>query len=157
ADISDTALRGTSTVTVNPPVVLDGRLDPSNDSGESPRDGVTNIDRPTFSGMATSGAIVRLFTDRSGAAIGQAAAGPAGLGSITTASLTNGAYSIFATATNPFGLTGPTTRLPLSLVIDTISPMVVGLKFDRKSGRVTVILSDDLAGIDPAKLLHPSI
>jgi hypothetical protein len=90
------------------------------DSGSSSTDNLTNITTPTFTGTAEVGSTVKLYDGAT--QIGSYLAS-GGTWSITSTTLTEGAHSIAATATDAVGNTSATSS-PLSVTIDTTVPTV---------------------------------
>ena len=98
-------------------------LDPNSDSG-TPGDGITNNPKPTIIGTAEANSTISVFAD--------VGSGPVLLGTTTTDAtgnwsftpatiLTDGTYSITATATDAAGNVSPSSAA-FSLTIDTAAP-----------------------------------
>ena len=139
-------------ITVNEvPIILNGHLDASSDSGISNSDGITNVVQPTFVGTSeplstvaidavpgAGGNIIRLgtaTTDSSGAWI------------ITSAvPLADGTYTINAHAVDRNNATKANTVLG-NVTIDTVGPRVMNFLFNRPAGEVNVTLQDDRSGL----------
>ncbi|MCC5875433.1 MAG: hypothetical protein JJU11_04355 [Candidatus Sumerlaeia bacterium] len=95
-------------------------LDPSEDSGISDSDGITNIAEPTLSGTAPADSTVILTSDVDGA-IGSVYT-EFGEWAIQTSELSEGTHSITAAAIRDFGaLVGPNSAA-LTVTIDTTAP-----------------------------------
>ncbi|GAB3402288.1 Ig-like domain-containing protein [Massilia agilis] len=90
------------------------------DSGASSSDNVSNVTKPTLSGTAEAGAIVKLYDGAT--EIGNGTADGTGNWSITLGSdLATGAHSITATATDAAGNVGAASSA-LTVTIDTAAP-----------------------------------
>jgi hypothetical protein len=184
-----TAVGTATVVTQGVSQPLFGRLDPSFDSGASASDNITNVNKPQFTGKSDAFAVIRLFAQRSGEGgavlIGQGVADASGAWRIIPTGLfADGSYTITVTATDPDGtVKGPFTLLPLGgkgpLVIDTVGPRVVGVRFDPPhvhrhaarrhhhghggkdtagtppTGQVDITFQDDRSGLDQTRLLDP--
>jgi len=99
------------------PTVLD--LAAASDTGASDSDNVTGDSTPTITGKTEANATIELF---SGATkIGSAKADGAGVWSITTSALSDGAHTLTATATDLAGNTGAASSA-LAITVDTIAP-----------------------------------
>ena len=149
-------------VTVNAPAIsLAGRLNPASDTGVSSFDAITSNTQPNFFGTTGPFATVSIYAQASGTSavlIGHTTANANGSWSITSATLAQGSYTIFATAVDQYGQSQATTQiLPNAqqgpLIIDTTGPAVDGVSFDRSTGQVTITFQDDLSGLDQASLL----
>jgi Bacterial Ig-like domain len=144
-------------IAVNQTNLLTGRLAPATDTGAV--DGVTSINQPTFIGTASPYSIVAVFARRSDQAqpvlLGRAIADAGGAWTLTVGALPDGVYDMSASETPTAGLPGPLVPLvPVgTLVIDTVPPVGLSAHFDANSGQVTVVLRDNLSGLDPASLL----
>jgi hypothetical protein len=149
-------------VVVNAASALSGQLDPLSDTGVSNSDGITAINQPTFRGTAAPYAIVQLFARRSDQAqpvlLGRAIANANGAWNLAVGALPDGVYAISIAQIPPGGL--PTTMVPLTpsswIIIDTVPPHVVSAKINRRSGRVAIVLQDNLSGLDPTRLANPT-
>ncbi|CAH7353464.1 conserved hypothetical protein [Vibrio chagasii] len=60
-DIAGNKNETTGTVTIDTETFVDGGLDAGSDSGESDSDGITNVNRPNFSGTGEAGATITVF------------------------------------------------------------------------------------------------
>ncbi len=86
------------------PVPLSGYLSPASISGPNSALNITNVNRPTFQGIASPYAIVQLFAQHANAdptttiSIGQTIAGADGSWSLTSTTLADGAYTISASS-----------------------------------------------------------
>jgi large repetitive protein len=166
---------GGSTVTTSPstisvgniPALLTGYLDPASLSGPSRAEGlnITNVTRPTFEGMAAPFAIVQLFAQQGNSdptmnlSLGQTIAGPDGFWSLTSPTLSDGAYTISASMISQAGF--PTAPVLIvspdnPLIIDTIAPRVTGLAFNPHTGVITVVISGAWSGPYLPSLLDPN-
>jgi hypothetical protein len=85
----------------------------------SSTDNITADDTPTFSGSAEPGSTVDLFT-ASSSQIGSATTDGGGAWSITASTLSEGVYSVHATATNGVGTSNPSGNLTVE--VDTVAP-----------------------------------
>lgn len=133
--------------------LLQVRLNPASDSGISNSDGITNVKRPVFDGVAAPGSAVRVLAQRAdstGAPIvlGQAVADSTGNWSLTSTALPDGNYNITAEAGN-----GASAALPQTLVIDTIGPVVAGMEFDALQGTWRPQFRDERSGIAQSTLV----
>jgi Bacterial Ig-like domain len=157
------------TVTVgNVPATVTGFLDPASISGPNKSLNITNINRPTFDGVATNAgmaaafAVVQLFAQPSGATqiyLGQTIAGPDGSWSLTAPKLADGVYTISASVTSAAGFpSAPSVIVGAAspLVIDTVAPRVAGLAFDPHTGVITAVISDSGSGLYLPSLEDPS-
>jgi hypothetical protein len=100
-------------------------LTTGSDSG-APGDGITNNSRPTIVGTAEANSTIKVFGDVGSGPIllGTTTADASGSWSFTpTAILTDGTYSITATATDAVGNVSPSSAA-FSLTIDTAAPTV---------------------------------
>jgi hypothetical protein len=98
-------------------------LDPASDSG-TPGDGITNHNMPTIIGTGEAGATITVFADSGSGpvSLGTVVVGAGGAWSFTpTAALTDGTYTITATATDPAGNVSPNSA-GFALTIDTVAP-----------------------------------
>ncbi|MBN4049960.1 hypothetical protein JYT84_00870, partial [bacterium AH-315-M10] len=93
-------------------------LNAASDSGSSNTDNNTSDNTPTFSGTAEAGATVEVFSD--GVSQGTTTA-TGGVWTLTTPTLTDGAHSITATATDTAGNVSALSA-GLSVTIDTAAP-----------------------------------
>src|SRR4029079_17734531 len=103
----------------SPPDLID-----ASDSGLDEDDNVTSVSAPTFTGTATAGTTVKLYSD--GVLVGSAVE-TGGMYTITSSTLANGTHSITATATDSAG----NTSVPsggLAVVIDTVRPTADGIE-----------------------------
>jgi hypothetical protein len=137
---------------------LTGKLSPSSDSGASRSDAITNVTRPTFTGTFEPHSSITLFARSlsTGATqvIGHGSTNSRGAWTIKAATLANDGYVITVSGTNTAKqLTASTVILPAShpLVIDTVGPRITSAEFDRLTGVVTLILQDNLSGLDPSR------
>ncbi|CAK0767401.1 hypothetical protein WCLP8_4060001 [uncultured Gammaproteobacteria bacterium] len=88
-------------------------------SSSSPGSGLTGTRTPVISGTAEAGSTVKLYDGAT--LLGTATAGASGVWSITSATLSDGAHTLTATATDPAGNTG-TAGGPLAVTVDTTAP-----------------------------------
>ena len=77
---------------------------------------VVETHTPTITGTGQAGSTVKIFEGST--LIGSAVIDGTGHWSVTTTSLPDGAHTITATVTDPFGLTGPATSLSFSIDAD---------------------------------------
>src|SRR5208283_928442 len=155
-----------STVIVgNVPVLLSGHIDPASISGPDKNLNITNVNRPTFEGLAAPYAIVQLFAQQANTypttymSLGQTMSGPDGAWSLTSPRLPDGVYTVTASMTSQAGF--PTAPVLIvtpdnPLYIDTVGPRVTGMVFDPTTGISTVVISDAWSGLDQTSLLDPS-
>lgn len=133
-------------------------LDPASDSGISPSDRITNVNRPRFLGVAQPGTIFSLFaTDEAGQliAIGSATADAAGrYALVSTVALPDGTYRITSRAGDVNRVDTPADFVD-AIVIDTIAPRLNARRIDRASGRFIVVLQDERSGLVEATLRDP--
>jgi hypothetical protein len=152
---SPTVVTSTAVV-VAPPFT--GGLDPTSDTGASNSDGVTRINQPVFRGTAAPFSLVQLFVLGRGMSspvpLGQSVAGADGTWRATASPLADGFYTVTAHVTPPNGSPMTVTNLP-PLVIDTVAPIVTGVTYDRRSGRIAVTFRDSGSGMDRATLVDP--
>jgi large repetitive protein len=94
-------------------------LTAASDSGASASDSLTTIATPTFTGTAEADATVKLYDGAT--QVGSATADGSGHWSITSATLSDGAHSISAVATDAAGNAGPASAAA-SVTIDTSAP-----------------------------------
>ena len=147
------------------PNQVSGALSPSSDSGVSNLDGITNVSRPLFTGTTTPGSTVTLVALASGAStpfiIGTTMADASGAWSLTTTPLADGAYSVAVASTDRLGLTTATALVMPnsrqgSLVVQTHSPHVANVAFNRRTSQVTVTFDDVAGSLNLASLTNPA-
>ncbi len=92
----------------------------NSDTGVSNSDKIININTPTISGTGEIGAKIKVTEGT--VIVGQTTVGSDGNWQLVTSTLTNGAHSLIATATDLAGNIG--TAAPLSLVVDTLVPLL---------------------------------
>ncbi|WP_159439859.1 Ig-like domain-containing protein [Pontibacter lucknowensis] len=114
---SNTATINVTIVELAAPSVPD--LLSSSDTGISNSDNITNDNTPTFSGTATAGYTVTLYSG--GSAVGTAQADASGKWTITSSSLADGAHSMTAITVDGTGSQSPASAA-LTVVIDTTAP-----------------------------------
>ncbi len=141
-------------------------LAPIPSNGPNASKGLTNTNRPTFSGTAAPFAIVQLAANRididATLALGQAVADGSGHWSLATGPLSDGIYNVTATvtapgsspvlATNPSGSSNPLDEF----IVDTLAPRVVAVTPLGGSGQVLVTMSAGSSGLNLADLLDRS-
>ncbi|BAZ19040.1 YD repeat protein (plasmid) [Calothrix sp. NIES-4071] len=110
----------TFTLDTTEPAPINLDLTALTDSGRSDSDNITNNTTPTITGNALAGTNVQLFN--SGQVIGQATADSTGKWQITSSTLTNGSYTLTATASDIAGNTSAVSQ-PLQIIIDTVAPV----------------------------------
>ncbi|EGM76015.1 putative Ig domain-containing protein,BNR/Asp-box repeat protein [Rheinheimera sp. A13L] len=106
----------------NAPSVPD--LAAGSDSGSSSTDNITNVTTPTFTGTAEPNSTVEVFAGAT--SLGTVVANGGGAWSLTVAggsALTDGTYSITATATDTAGNQALAPSAALSVTIDTTAPV----------------------------------
>ena len=147
------SVRVTSPTPVPPPApaLSWGRLSPQSDSGVSNRDGITNVTTPTFVGGATPGAVIRVYEARNGSSaapllIASGVANASGTWSATVvrAPLADGSYRITARASNGGGIVSKSLG---TVVIDTVSPVITDVAFNRLRGEMVFSFRDNLSGV----------
>ncbi|WP_170114091.1 Ig-like domain-containing protein [Pontibacter mucosus] len=114
---SNTATINVTIVELDAPSVPD--LLSSSDTGISNSDNITNDNTPTFSGTATPGYNVTLYSG--GNAVGTAQADASGNWTITTSSLADGVHPMTAKAVDGTGSQSPASAA-LTVLIDTTAP-----------------------------------
>lgn len=164
-DIAGAAANVTTPVRVTDvPINLAGFLNPSDDSGVSASDGITNVRAPRFFGTSEPNSTVVLFASPLGSTsppspIGVGVTDAAGVWNVTPLPLADGGYVITASATDASGITqASATIMPAShpLVIDTVGPTVTGVLLGRLSGQVLVAFHDERSGLDLSTLVDAS-
>lgn len=115
--VSNTAIVNVTIVELAAPSVPD--LLSSSDTGISNSDNITSDNTPTFSGTATAGYTVTLYS--SGSVVGTTTADGAGNWSITTTTLADGAHTMTAKAVDGTGSQSPASAA-LTVTIDTTAP-----------------------------------
>jgi hypothetical protein len=165
-----TILIGASVTVNNLAINLNGKLNPSSDSGQSNSDAITFVTQPNFFGTATvnypdgeviasAGADITLYATPVGGGspflIGQTEALSDGSWSITSnVALAQGKYIITAYATQVGGFaTTSDVILPNAnqgpLTIDTAGPKVTNVSFAKRvNGEVLVSFQDNLSGMN---------
>ena len=107
--------------TLSPAAPSTPDLNPGSDSGLSQTDNLTNDTTPTFSGMAEAGSTVKLFDTNGPTVIGTGVADGSSNWTITTSTLSTGAHTVTAEATDPAGNTGAVSD-GIVITIDTSKP-----------------------------------
>jgi hypothetical protein len=125
----------------------------TSDNGLDNDDNITSITTPTFTGTATAGSTVNLYSD--GALVGSSAATD-GVYTITTGVLGNGTHAMTATSTDAAGNVSPASAA-LSVTIDTVSPTasVVAVTPNPRStavSQMSIVFSEVVSGLDLADL-----
>ncbi|SIT93566.1 gliding motility-associated C-terminal domain-containing protein [Pontibacter indicus] len=115
--VSNTAIVNVTIVELAAPSVPD--LLSSSDTGISNNDNITSDNTPTFSGTATAGYTVTLYSG--GSVVGTTTADGAGNWSITTTTLADGAHIMTAKAVDGTGSQSPASAA-LTVTIDTTAP-----------------------------------
>ena len=123
-------------------------LTASSDSGISSTDNITNDNRPTIDGIAEANSRVELFYSGTNS-LGTATADISGSWTLTVGTLSDGTYSVTATAADSAGNTSAASDA-LSLIVDTGAPGISGItdqviNEDNGTGAVTFTVSDALA------------
>ncbi|MQF82344.1 MAG: PGF-pre-PGF domain-containing protein, partial [SAR202 cluster bacterium] len=94
-------------------------LDPTSDTGSSVDDKLTSDQTPTFSGTAESNSSVKLYRDASKTKlVGSGSADASGNWTITTGTLEDNTYSIYASATDKAGNISGNSE-PSNLIVDS--------------------------------------
>jgi hypothetical protein len=113
-----------------PPPVAPGAPDlaTASDSGASNSDNITNVNTPTFFGMATPLSTVSLLVD--GKVVGNTTAGAdaGGWGITLSSPLSDGVHAVTVTATTINGASVPSA--PLNVTIDTAPPALQSVAFN---------------------------
>jgi hypothetical protein len=121
--------------TVAPPAPTTPDLIAASDSGSSNTDNITNINMPTFNGMAEAGSTVTIFANGaakgSGASNGQFNVAP-------TLALADGNYSITAQATDVAGNPSALSSALNPVKIDTTAPTISTPVYDPNLAVMTV-------------------
>ena len=120
--------------TALPPALLD--LVPASDTGVFNTDNLTNDTTPTVTGTAEVGATVTLYDTNGTTVLGSAVADGAGVWSITSATLANGAHTLTAKQTDQAGNVSVAST-GLGVVIDSVgapAPGVLDLATGSDSG-----------------------
>ena len=102
------------------PAVPLAHLSPLSDSGAIPVDGVTKVVTPTFDGFAEAGATITLY-DTDGTTVLGSTVATNGTWSITTSTLSEGAHTITARASDAAG-NASAASLGTQVTIDTTAP-----------------------------------
>ncbi|MCS3805808.1 hypothetical protein HNO92_003051 [Chromobacterium alkanivorans] len=106
--------------TVAPDSPANTGLSLATDSGSSNRDGVTNVNRPSITGLAEAGSKVAVFID--GVQVGTATADGGGVWLFNLSQpLTDGSHSVRATATDTAGNISAQSA-SFTVVVDTTTP-----------------------------------
>jgi hypothetical protein len=140
---------------VSPPAPSTPVLTAASDSGVANNDNYTNVTTPTFTGTATAGTTVKIYSD--GVQVGSGTA-TGGAYSITTSALAGGTHAITATATDPItSLTSPASAA-LSVTIDTVSPtaMITAVSPNPRTtavGSMTIVFSEPSFGLTLTSLI----
>ena len=146
-----------STATVaDVPINASVILNPGDDHGMSNSDGITNDNTPSFLGGAEPGSTIQLYAISSlgTTLVGQGVTGDDGRFAVSVvAPMADGVYSIGVIATDASGHTVAVAFVPEPLVIDTVGPKVVGLRFNRPKGQIFATLADDRSGLDQLALV----
>jgi hypothetical protein len=139
------------TPTPTAPVLSWGQLSPQSTTGLVP--GVTMVATPTFVGGATPGDVVEVFETPGGSSaapvlIATGVANSAGAWAATVAGspMADGSYQITATASNSGGASA--SKSLGTVVIDTVSPVITNVVFNRQRGEMDVYFQDGLSGIN---------
>jgi large repetitive protein len=157
-------IHNTANVADNP-IALSGKLDSASDTGLSNADSITSINQPTFTGSSEPFSHVFLYASVLNAdgtvttnPIAMTQAGSDGSWSVKSfVALTDGTYTITATALDQFSKTTVTTGaapivITMVLQIDTVGPKVADVFFDRLNGQVDVAFTDNLSGMNDASI-----
>jgi hypothetical protein len=114
------------------------------DSGISASDGITNVNKPIFTGKAEAGASVQLLNGTT--VLGTGTVDTSGNWQITSSLLTDGTYSLSAKATDKAGnISGASA--PIGLTVDTQTPQLtfsspVNLAVLKNDGKLVGTLAD---------------
>jgi hypothetical protein len=156
-----TTIHSTAIVNSNAALVFSGGLEQISGNGPGAAAGYTDSNRPTFSGTAPPFSTVQLFAGSAAydtnESLGIAVASGSGQWTLATGPLADGIYTVTAIVTPPAGYPEPVQPLAKNgrLVIDTVSPTVVGIA-DSGAGKVTVYFRDDLSGMNFTSLSNTS-
>ena len=142
-----------------------GVLNPATDSGVSPLDGITNVVRPIFNGVSLPGSVVTVYAIPTGTTIvepiGSATTDASGTWGLATSPLVDGSYSVVAVSVDRFGM-APVSSLMMPnahqgpLMVETQSPQVAAVQFNRDRSQVRVTYSDPEGYLNASSLLNPS-
>lgn len=138
------------------PATIAGDLAPESDRGAFNNDRVTNDNQPTLRGSATAAStwqITAMLVDGSGPAIalGNLTATSTGSWSLgSTAVLPDGKYTVTARLDGAPSTLPPTVLIAVDrpLIIDTQGPRITGLVVVPKRGRLSLVVRDEVAGVD---------
>ena len=112
---------------------------------------VTDDNRPTLSGTAEAGAIIRIYDGDT--LIGSTTVGSDGRWSFTTPALANGAHSLSVTVTDAAGNTSGATN-PVDFTVDTVPPAAVaGLTVINNADATSVPITNGSATKDATPVL----
>jgi Zn-dependent metalloprotease len=162
AEGAQAGAQSTAIVSMIAPQVAGG-LSALSSSGGAAGLGITNQSTPTFTGLSLPGAMVTLFAQVAGSSgavpVGTGHVGSTGIWTIQTTQFTDGAYTVFAQATDVQGHSGAvTTILPAPgagpLVVDTQGPKVAGVTLNPATGQFRIVINDALSGVNRAQLLN---
>ena len=137
-----------------------GGLDPLSDTGSSNADGITRINTPTLLGTATPYSLVQVYARGPGGGdqvpLGQTVANANGAWRLVVVSpLPDGRYTLSAVVTPTVGSPITDQAFATDLVIDTVGPRVQSVRYNPRTGGVTVIFEDDRSGLNLASLMSP--
>ncbi len=107
-------------ITVPPDVPSVPDMTEASDTGISDTDNITRNSAPVFTGTASAGTIITLYSSINGS-IGTAAADGSGKWTITAAALSEGSHTITAVAADAFGNTSAASD-GLNITVDITSP-----------------------------------
>ena len=164
--VDGAAMTATNTVQVNDlPIAVTGTLAPASIAGIVQTAMVTNSTTPTFVGTTEPNATVTLYATMIGMSatvpVGRATADATGYWSITTVPLSDGAYTMAATAVDALGVASALGQiLPNNyqgaLSVQTASPEVASVRFNAKTGMVSVTYTDIEGPLSLASLTNPA-
>lgn len=143
-------------------VPVTGGLDASTDSGASASDGLTSSQTLRFVGQAAPGSTVELTArgPRGTISLGSVLADSSGSWAVNGIGLTDGSYTLVASATNKSGRpSSPSVELNAGkpLVVDTSSPGIRDVFLDARRGQVRLTVADAGSGLNSSTLADPAL
>lgn len=143
---------------------LAGGLDPASDTGASNSDGITSNGALTFTGTADRLSTVTVYSQPTDGgpltAIGTTTSDGNGNWRLTTNTLAQGFYQIYAQATDDAGRPGseltPLFNSNAPLIVDTTGPQVLSTTYDARQRLFRVRFGEGQSGLNEAGLLNPA-